>query len=311
MTTSSRAASSNESANRLNWFWSWGALVTQLALASGGSVMVAFATKSIGVIPPDGSEPAGANFLLLSWGVAALLGSFTLNAVNQAKNRNHAKAIEKNRGTQLTKFNDEISSVIGVFIEYLESDKSELASARFFASAVREARHLVSYPSVRICVYQLEIQDVDESVKAVGVGGAMPDKPQQLLVLKAFGGRADQPRPRFTPDTEHGADVIGIAQGTIAVPISDPKSAKINVDRSDDAVWCSALLVPLLKDGDSQGVIMIDTRDQVEFTFEDVSIGWTIATMIALGISSMLSGGRDTRPEMEEVKLLLAGLSPE
>ncbi|MCC3292135.1 GAF domain-containing protein [Arthrobacter sp. zg-Y1110] len=311
----------------LSWFWRWGALLTSLIMATAGTTMIGLATKGIGAptTADPNAEVPGVDWLLLSWGIALLAISFACNIANQLKNRSHAKEVDAKRGAHLTRFNDELSSVIEVFIELLQSDNDEKAGQRFFQSAVREARRLVSYEGVRICVYQLEDHEAEqvEGVEATNPSAGVPaesseptealtDQSQSsrvvLLMRRAYGGRSDPPRPRFTPDTEHGKAVISVAHGTSTVRIDDPQAPPLPTDRNPGAVWSSALLVPLIQDHVPKGILMIDTREPVKFTSEDVSIGWTIATIIALGMGSLYRGGTETKTEATDARKKLAAL---
>lgn len=119
-----------------------------------------------------------------------------------------------------------------------------------------------------------------------------------MLMRKAYGGRSDPPRVQFRSSDAHGAAVIKVANGTSAVSIPDYKKAGIAIDRHDGAVWKSTLLIPLIEGHESKGVMMIDTRDQIEFTSEDIAIGWMIATIIALAMGSLFRGGIDPTPEI-------------
>lgn len=317
-----------QSESGLRWFWRWGALLISLIMAAAGTTMVGFATRGVGAPPPTdpNAQIPQVDWLLLSWGVGLLGVSFTCNITNQVKNRNHTKELDAKRGAHLTRFNDELSSVIEVFIELLQSDNDEKAGQRFFQSAVREARRLVSYDGVRICVYQLEDHENEQAERAertdtsdaqsTEVSGPAEDAKIAsdqssrvvLLVRKAYGGRGDPPRPRFTPDTDHGKAVIAVAHGTSTVRIDDPEASPMPTDRNAGAVWSSALLVPLIQDHEPKGILMIDTREPVKFTSEDVSIGWTIATIIALGMGSLFRGGTETKTEAADARKQLAAL---
>jgi hypothetical protein len=67
-------------------------------------------------------------------------------------------------------------------------------------------------------------------------------------------------------------------------------------------------LVPLKYDHDSKGILMIDTREPVDFTAEDISVGWTIANIISLGMGSLVRGGQETKMDVAELQQKLAGL---
>ncbi|MHA7209670.1 hypothetical protein [Arthrobacter sp. MDT1-65] len=284
---------------REHWFWVWGALVLAILLTTAGSSVIAFGSR-------EGGDP---HFIV--WGALLVLLAATLTVTNQVRAKRQARRAEEKRSAHLTRFNDNLSSMISVFVELLKSDHDAKASDQFFSAAVRQAQALVSYEGVRVCVYELELIEtlgrVDESDDD---GSARVEEPERYaLNMKAFAGRADHPRAYFTQDNEHGKAVIGIALGNTAVPISDPKLASITVDRADDAVWCSTLLIPLRDGKKSKGIMMIDTRDPVAFTSEDKAIGWTIATIIALGMGTLVQGGRETAAEVTEARKRLVALA--
>lgn len=264
-------------------FWSWGALLLALTLAAAGTSGIGFALRASG----------GTNHGLLVASIFVVLVGFILNVANQVRNKRQARADEQRRTKHLTRFNDELSSVLQVVVELLESDQDEQSSARFFSSAIREARHLVSYDGVRICVYRLEAAERDETKDG--------EQDIEFLHLQAFGGRGDHPRAEFRADTLHGAAVVETAKGNIAVPISDYEAAEREIDRPEHAVWSSTLLVPLKDGTDALGVLMIDTRDTVTFTPEDISVGWTIATLVALGMRALAEGSGNIRPEVDSI----------
>lgn len=268
-------------------FWSWGALLLALVLAAAGTTGIGLALKL--------SSGAAAGLMAVSI-VVVLLG-FSLNVANQVRNKRQAKLDEQRRTKHLTRFNDELSSVLQVVVELLESKQDEESSARFFASAIREARHLFSYDGVRICVYKLDAAERDERDER--------DTNQPELVflhLEAFGGRGDHPRAEFRQDNAHGSEVIATALGNIAVPISNHKTSTRTIDRPEHAVWQSTLLVPLKDGTDALGILMIDTRDRVDFSPEDLSVGWTIATLVALGMGALAGGSDDLRPEVRLIE---------
>lgn len=275
-----------------NWFWVWGALALSLLLTSAGTVLISLGTR------PD---PTGqVAWPVIIFGVLSVLAGFTLTVTNQVRTKRQAKQDEKKRTRHLMRFNDHLSSVIGVFVELLQSDNDKDASDRFFSSAVREARNLVSLEGVRICVYELELKETYGRPSSEADEVQKEEQVKYSLVKKAFGGRADPPRGSFTQDTEHGQAVVKVALGTTAVPISDPTGGKMVVDRAADAVWSSTLLVPLMDEHGPKGLLMIDTREPVVFTPEDVTIGWTIATIISLGMGSLVRGGKETEIEVSD-----------
>jgi len=265
-------------------FWSWGALLLALVLAAAGTTGIGVALKI--------SSGAAAGVMVASI-VVVLLG-FSLNVANQVRNKRQAKLDEQRRTKHLTRFNDELSSVLQVVVELLESKQDEESSARFFASAIREARHLFSYDGVRICVYKLDAAERDERDA---------DQPDLVFLhLEAFGGRGDHPRAEFREDSAHGSEVIATAQGNIAVPISDHRTTPRVIDRPEHAVWQSTLLVPLKDGTEALGILMIDTRERVTFSPEDISVGWTIATLVALGMGALAGGSYDLRPEVRSIE---------
>jgi hypothetical protein len=270
-------------------FWAWGALALGLLLAALGSTGVGFSLKSAAV------DPA-----LLLGSFVSLVAGIALNVANQLRSKSQSRKDEVRRRRHVTRFNDELGSVLEVFKELLASGKDEASGERFFRSALREARHLVSQDGVRICVYKFDFSEVVEGDESASLS--------QFLTLQAFGGRGDPPRSSFTESTDHGREVIRIARGNVAFPISDPAAVGFKVDRPKEAVWKSALLVPLKKDTVALGVLMIDTRDAVEFSVEDVSVGWTLSTIIALGMGVLKQGGGDPKPEVLEAKARLANL---
>jgi len=296
----------------------WGAAALSLLLPVVGTFLIGLGARGeaqpAAPTPPQQQQAPipleqDLNWLPLSWGIALVALGIVFNLLDRSRTKAKLRNIEAKRERHLTRFNDELASVIAVFVELLRSDKGEDASQRFFSSAVREARHLIGHPGTRICVYQLEFQEEDDLADVATADTAKHGHPRPLLVRKAYGGRADPPRATFTPDTPFGNTVISIARGTTAVPIADPADRDFEINRDPDAVWCSTLLVPLKLDNDSKGILMIDTRDPVdEFTNEDVSVGWTIANIIALGMGSLVQGGQDPRPEVREVRQLLAHL---
>lgn len=260
------------------WFWTWGALFFALLLAAAGSTGIGLSV---------GGSTFRPTLLLLS--IILILGGFGLNVANQVRGRRVSQRDAERRVKHLTRFNDELSSVLQVVIELLRSARDEDASKQFFAAALREARHLVSHDGVRICVYKLDEREVENE------DGIADEK---WLRLEAFGGRGDPPRPDFTLENEHGKAVLDIAEGTRAVPINDPATATVATDHGEHAVWQSVLLVPLKNGTKALGVLMIDTREQVKFSAEDVSVGWTISAIVALGMDTLRAGGKDTRPEL-------------
>lgn len=292
--------------------WDWGVPMLAVAFPIAGSILMGIGLRGK---PPVEGQPAqpeitdlagflgSVSWFPTSWGVLLILVGISFNIANTRHTKAKLAVLEQKRNAHLTRFNDELASVISVFVELLRSEKDEESSKRFFSSAVRESRHLIGYPGTRVCVYQLELQEVDDSADAPAV-----DEEVWLLVRKAYGGRADPPRLNFTPDTDWGKTVIDIAKGTTAVPIPDPAEKDFHINRNSDAVWCSTLLVPLKYDHENKGILMIDTRDPVDFTNEDISVGWTIASIIALGMGSLVTGGQDTSGGVAELRQALEGL---
>ncbi|WP_162178081.1 GAF domain-containing protein [Clavibacter michiganensis] len=245
------------------------------------------------------SPEEGVNSTLMLGSVVVLVAGFALEVVNQVHGIRQAARDERRRMKHLTRFNDELSSVLQVVIELLMSDQDKAASARFFAAALREARHLMSHDGVRICVYKLDEADEAQDGDVSGTEDeAVILASSKYLRLESFGGRSDRPRNEFTADTPHGAAVIETAEGHRAVSISNPYQTEIPVDRPANSVWQSTLLIPLKDGAESLGVLMLDTREPVEFTTEDISIGWTIAQVIALGMGALRRGGVDPSPEL-------------
>lgn len=271
----------------MSWFWNWGAL----SLALGGSAVGTFLSATAQKKDPIDSV------MFLCGAILAFCG-IVLNIVNQVKNKRHSAEINKSRHQTLENFSDELSPVISSFIELLEAEKGKESSDKFFNSVLRETRGLFTYRGVRLCVYDLEEREIDHDDKNSSTD-------TRFLERKAYAGRHDPPRRSFTPDTEHGKFVIETACGFTAIPIDDPSATKHPIDRNANTIWQSSMLVPIHIDQFPRGILMVDTREKVTFTSVDKSIGWTIASMLAIGMRKVARSGDVTDAEVNRTKELL------
>lgn len=215
----------------------------------------------------------------------------------------HADAdLDRRRSRHLTSFNDHLVAVISTVSELLASKRDADAGEHFFRSLLREGVHLFGYNGVRLCVYRLEEREVEPSAKG---------EEAWFLRLIQHAGRGDKPRQDFVPDNGFGSATIMAARGDKPIRVPDPSSPPFEVDWDENAIWQSFLLVPLRGPIDHIGCLMIDTRECVTWTAEDVSIGLTIANLLTIGMSEMRKGGRDPAPELAVLFQELAELQGE
>lgn len=222
-------------------------------------------------------------------GVAMTLVGLASALYAQRRSNMAVTDLERNRTQSVTRFTDELGSTLDVLVEYSLSDGQRDASDKLILDVLREGRRLFAHEGVRLCLYMLEEELVE--------GG---DEGRHGLVLRDYDGRRDAPRDSFL-EGPHSASLIEIARGNRAVAVVDPDNppAGIVVDHSEHSGWQSYLAVPVMSNRSHLGILLIDTRDRVDFGDQDKSIGWTIARLIAHGLRATERQALETRDEVD------------
>lgn len=261
-----------EKSHSLNWFWRWGALILAIAFVPVGISLINFGLN----IDPKTSSYGGSPWITAGALTVAL--GVVLNVANQIVRGRATTREAIDRKKNLTRFNDELSDLIDSVMILNQSSKGRSDATDFFKSMLKSARHLTPLDGARLCVYKFDRRDTEEPE-------AESDK---FLKLAASSGRGDLPREDFVPNDEHGQALIDIANGTRAYPVTNPDVSELAIDWSEDTIWKSFLAVPIRGQGSrAHGVLLIDTRDETEWTLEHVSIGWTISRFLSIGMDLM------------------------
>lgn len=245
----------------------------------------------------QGADPWNVGWTYLA-GIAVLVGSGGI-----VWNQVVSKVAERRKSRSLTTFNDHLHGIHQSIEDLLRSRRDFHAREVFFKAVVRQASQMFNLDGVRVCVYELESADLDDTSTVDEVSSPV------YLRLATSAGRADPPREEFRTDTDHGNAAVMAAQGYTPICVHDVRKSTQAVDRPAGAAWHSFFMVPLRGAGGlSRGMLTVDTRERTKFTVEDTSIAGTIAKLIVLGLDEIATSAGDTKPEVSEVKDKLASL---
>lgn len=291
MTSPTSRASDAKDGDRLGWWRTWGGATIGGFLLAGGPVLASIAYDWIvSAFDPDASQEAArygwlAGALLVVGIITMLAGAAIVAHLQYLSNRDARKS-----AADLTKYNDALSSLHKAVGRLLDSDLSDSDRREFFRSVVVTASHLFPLEGVRVCVYELDTADDDPE----------KDKDDQTaLNYVDSGGRHDEPRKKFTNDSEHGRRAIETAQGT-QYRCVDSVADRDDVDRPPGSTWQSFMQVPLQLNGKALGLLSVDCRERVSFTKDHVTIARTAAALIVLGMNEVKRAADDPKPELAE-----------
>lgn len=220
---------------------------------------------------------------LLGLGLGAYLQNRIVRTVNSA-------------GASRTEFIDALSSLHAAMATLLQSDQREPDRKEFYRSVVNSTSSLFGLKGVRICVYELDSADENAN--------------EPVLRFVAHGGRSEEPRECFTNDTDHGRAAIEIALNSQHRVVNRSTGFK-NVERRPGSEWQAFMQVPLRLNGKALGLLSIDTRDDVVFTYDHVAVARTAASFIVAGMMVVKQAAEDTRPELKDVMEQLESLPDE
>lgn len=253
--------------------WAWWMPILSAVASLGGSLTLGLNLRS--------AEPWGQPATWIG-GIVALLGIVGSVSIQvEARRRNK-------RGSQdVVKFNDALSDLHDTLADLLRSERDDEARKVFFKTVVRLCPNLFAMSGVRVCIYELEAGESEES-----------DEIYLRLITSA--GRRDQPRREFRGDTEHGRAAIAAAQRNEPICVHDPARTDHPVQRDEKAIWKSFFLTPLRDESRHRGILTVDTRETTNFTYEDLAIAETVARLIVLGMTELVGAARETQPEVEQ-----------
>lgn len=302
--------------------------------------------------------------LFAVFGICVLIGVL-ITAGRQMWTTRRVEKVNKSRSQSLTRFTDELGSILDVLVEYSKTTGNAEHRQRLLKDTLREGRRLYAFEGVRLCLYLLQPnldyearKDAQNATRKEGPPPSLTTKPQEdpgkrdaigqdaeapptphptgeaaeatqecpevlnvtsdeaetlreVLVLEEHTGRRDIPRYQFTSG-ENARTLVEIATGNYSVVVVNPLNPPLhrrmdghwevmNVEYAENSGWRSFMAISVKGEKKSQGVLLIDTREEHEFTDEDKSIGWTIARLIAHGLEASNEKALDTRPETRRV----------
>lgn len=258
---------------QISWWWAWG------ATAVGGLVL------TLGSAGLGASISVGLSFWILMSAVVVVGGVF-LVAWPQVKSRGR----EKRRARAVTDFNDGLSSLYSALSRFLRVAPTQEAREAFFKSTLEAATGLFAMDGIRVCVYILDSDDDLDGDK------------DRFLRLEDSAGRSDPPRRQFMPGTEHGDALIDATVAGRQVTVhSRENTGDFKIDYHSGTVWRSFFTIPLSwKDAAVGGVLTVDRREETKFTSEDITIGWTVARLLLIGLDKLYGAAKNTGPEVSE-----------
>ena len=308
---------------RLHWFWRKLALPIALILTPLATWAFTRGIAALDTVPDGVSIRTVLIYLVL--GFLGLCLGIGLNIVNQRVRTRDSEIEAAERRQNLVWINDQLAPVIDTLSDFLTSPRSYDDGVVFVKRVLSDARSLIPFDDARLCVYRLDRVEKPHQLRGprepdpVGTGMAV-DRPSEcymtdadgdatdfILDLFAFRGRGDHPRPTFLPSNgkgevvPHGRRIIAVARGYQAWAVDDYVEHPTSVDRKEGSVWKSFLAVPIVHEKASLGVLMIDTRDQIHFTHQHISVGWTISKFLGIGLAALKDGGVDYDPELRDI----------
>ncbi|MFT2750153.1 hypothetical protein ACMT9U_11275 [Clavibacter sp. Sh2036] len=270
----------------VQWWWAWGCTAIGTLVLTVGSALLGSAVSA-----SDGPDKA---FHILSTSVVTAAGIWLL-ILPQRKSAQR----DRLRSKAVTDFNDGLSSVHAALAQLLKRRNELRAQQDFFRNTLEGASRLFSMDGLRLCVYILDGKD-DVADGELG----------KHLRLADHAGRNDPPRPTFEPDTEYGAALIDATVGRRQMTVSDRNASTFAIDFHDGTVWRSFFTIPLYgRETSTAGVLTVDTRDPTIFTKEDITVGWTVASLLMMGLDEVYGAAKDTEPEVSDVQRMLIELA--
>jgi transcriptional regulator with GAF, ATPase, and Fis domain len=227
-------------------------------------------------------------------GIVLGVGAVVLTVVQGAAATASIRASRR----QISDFNHKLVDTIKVLGDLPEAENGPKARRDFLHAVTREAKSIMDLPGQRICVYELDSADDEQS--------SGDDQGARFLRLIAYAGRADQPRERFTTEDQHGADAIANAMSNTAQCYDRAEKPSFVVNRDPNAPWRSFIAVPLHVDHRPRGLMTIDTTLAMKFTSDHIATAMTIGRFIEIGLKSSYSAAVETAPEVRDVKARLA-----
>lgn len=290
---------------KLPVFWRNLALPLALILTPVGTWLTTGAARDFMDSPNNTVKLKTVLFLL--FGLLAFCLGVYLNVANQRLRTRHAEQEATERRKNLVWINDQLAPVIDTLSDFLSGPRGYDDGVIFVKRVLSDARSLIPFDDVRLCVYRLDRTEGQHLVMPNRDGDDGSEVASFVLDLFAFRGRGDHPRLGFDPSDErgraspHGRKIISVACGHQAWAVDDYGEYGNSVDRKEGSVWKSFLAVPIVHEKDSLGVLMIDTRDKAHFTHQHISVGWTISKFLGIGLAALKEGGVDYTPEIRDM----------
>lgn len=168
----------------------------------------------------------------------------------------------------------------------LEEEDYQRGLLQFRIAVVDCIAHLMPEPGHRACYYSAD--ETDGTDEAAGHAEHRKLDANSVLVLAAFRGRADEPRPSFNGDNSdgknpHGAKFLSIALshgGPECFSAIDPDDETIRP--SPNAVYQSFMVVPVRKGLHTFGALSIDCQNHVDYDERHKKIGASLALLLAM-----------------------------
>jgi len=255
---------------QVGWWWAWGATAAGSLVLTGGSTGLGAAIS------------VNDSFWILFCAIFVLAG-IGLVVWPQVV----ARGREERRAHAVTSFNDGMSSLYSALARFLRAEPTKSSQEVFFRSSLEAAAGLFALDGIRVCVYILDSDD--------------GEKEGLFLRLADSAGRNDAPRDLFEPGTDHGDALIKATIERRQLNMHSRDDPGFPIDFHSGTVWRSFFTIPLgWKDADVAGVLTVDRREETKFTSEDITVGFTVARLLVIGLDRLYGAAKDTAPEVSE-----------
>lgn len=208
-----------------------------------------------------------------------------------------ALATRKEARRALSGISNSITGVADAVAALTKSSLSLSDCDRFVESVLTEAAKLMPVSQCRATLYGL-----DEDENEAGQG----------RYLKRIGhskGRADDARPEFRPDTDHGREIIDVVMAGKARYVSTHRAKGYKIQRDEEAIWRSFCVIPISTRDGVWGGLFLDSDRITLFSDEKKHIAMAIARFLEIGIEELDRAARDVQPEISEALSQLDGVA--
>lgn len=257
------------------------------------------------------------NYWELTFGVLIIIVGALIGFLATYLIERQNKARQREQGHQLVQFSDKLGDVVRPLLVFLGSKRTKEDSNIILQEVLTAGSNLFSYNGVRLCLYQLDAREEDSSKTDSRSDNQLSGQDKcaiesrYLLQLLTFGGRNDAPRKSFSPECKEGTFAIRNVLDNVSMPVSDLMKFEGDVVKKPGAAWKSFCTFPISdRIGTKKlGLLTVDSRQKVNWTVADQSIGGVICLILAIGMAELELDARDEKPEFDSIRRKLKALA--